>query len=72
MRPHKNHAYVFIKYASLTVLCLCKWLFLPGPPPPPDKSDDLFLACQLENEDSFKSEDPFGGGGGGGLVSWKF
>ena len=44
--PHKNHAYVFLKYASkyayLTVFMPLQIVFAP-PTPSPDNSDDLFF-----------------------------
>ena len=58
-------------------LCLCKWLFLPGPPPPPDKSGDpffFFFACwQLFSAGKLGlfSDEDFIFRGGGGLVSSK-
>ena len=44
----------------MTVFCLCKWLFLPGPPPPPTKVMTFCFACQLVPPDN---EDFFLGGG---------
>ena len=55
LRPHKNHAYAFLKYMLImTVLCLCKWLFLPIFTPIPYTRSDCLSACSAgKYEDHF-------------------
>ena len=47
LRPHKNNAYVYFKYASNMFSCLYKWLFPQASlhPLTLEKSDDLVLFC---------------------------
>ena len=74
LRPHQNHAYVFLKYSLKYAYLIVFMPFIISPPPPPSSRQNwwsgffffVFFACQLVKMTFF------GGGGGGGLVSSKF